>query len=147
MSKTLKTEESINIQRPVAEVFEYLSNPDNVTNWSSNVIDYKLVSGKADEVGAVLSLAVKAAGVRVEGTEEITQYEANKRMGFRSKDTKIGYTRELDFAADGDGTRVTFLQEAEAGTGLFKFADPIVQRLYAHDVRGNLEKAKTILES
>lgn len=147
MSKTLKTEESINIQRPVTEVFEYLSNPDNVTNWSSNILEYKLVSGKADEVGAVLSLTARAAGVRLDGTEELTEYEPNKRMGFRSKESKIDYTRELDFDGTDSGTRVRFLMEAEGGTGLFKFADPIVQKLYARDIRGNLDNAKTILES
>ena len=147
MSKTLKTDESINIQRPVTEVFEYLSNPDNVTNWSSNILEYTLVSGKADEVGAVLSLTARAAGVRLEGTEELTAYEPNKRMGFRSKESRIDYTRELDFDGVDGGTKVRFLMEAEGGTGLFKFADPIVQKLYARDIRGNLDNAKTILES
>ncbi|SDC67655.1 SRPBCC family protein [Rhodococcus tukisamuensis] len=147
MPKTLKTEESIVIERPLAEVFAYLSNPENGTAWNSNVIDYKVISGTADEVGSVTEFSAKVAGLRLEATEELTTYEPNKRLQWRSKESRIGYTRELDFDSDGDGTRVTFLQEAEAGTGLFKFADPIVQRLYTHDVRGNLEKAKTILES
>ncbi|NKS02110.1 hypothetical protein GS528_13745, partial [Rhodococcus hoagii] len=69
-------------------------------------------------------------------------------IGFASRESKIGYTRELDFDSDGDGaTKVTFLQEGETGSGLFKFADAIVQKLYARDVRGNLENAKEILEN
>ena len=67
-------------------------------------------------------------------------------MAFQGVENRL-YPGAETSTSDGDGTRVTFLQEAEAGTGLFKFADPIVQRLYTHDVRGNLEKAKTILES
>lgn len=147
MSKTLKTDESIDIQRPVSEVFDYLSNPENATAWSSNVVDYSLISGKPDEVGAVFSVSAKVAGVRVDATEELAGYEPNKLLEFRSKESRIGYVRQLRFTGDGAGTRVAFVQDADTGSGLFKFADPIVQKLYAHDVRGNLEKAKTILES
>ncbi|MFC7447994.1 SRPBCC family protein [Rhodococcus daqingensis] len=147
MAKTLKTEESITIARPVAEVFDYMSNPENAPAWNSNLVDYAQESGKPDEVGSVMSLTAKVAGLRLEATEELTDYQANKHLGFRSKKSKVGYERELDFAADGAGTRVTWLSEAEAGTGLFKFADPIVQKLHSHDVRGSLAKAKTILES
>lgn len=147
MAKTMKTDESVVIARPLAEVFEYMANPENAPAWNSNLVDYAVESGKPDEVGAVISFAVKVAGVRLEASEEIVDYEANKRIGFKSKDSKIGYQRELDFDADGASTRVEFRQESEGGTGLFKFADPIVERLYAHDVRGNLEKVKTILES
>ncbi|WP_345352837.1 SRPBCC family protein [Rhodococcus olei] len=146
MANTMRTEESITIARPVDAVFDYMSNPENAAEWNSNLVDYTQESGKPDEIGSVTSFAVKVAGVRLDASEELTEYEANKHLGFRSKKSRIGYERALDFATDGNGTRVTYLMEAEAGTGLFKFADPIVQRLFAHDVRGNLEKAKTVLE-
>lgn len=144
--KTLTTEESIVIARPLGEVFAYMANVENGPEWNSNLVAYTLTSGRPDEVGAVGSFAVKVAGLRLEITEVLTDYQENKHLGFRSEESKIGYERALDFAADGASTRVTFRQEAEAGTGLFRFADPIVQRLYAHDVRGNLETAKAILE-
>ena len=38
-------------------------------------------------------------------------------------------------------------QEMESFKGVFKFADGIVLKLYSRDVRSNLEKAKTLLES
>lgn len=147
MAKTMKTEESIVIARPLAEVFDYLSSPENAAEWNSNLVEYNTESGKPDEVGSVFSYAAKVAGRRLEATEELVEYQANQHLGFRSKESKIGYDRALDFAADGAGTQVTYLMEAETGTGIFKFADPIVQRLFSHDVRGNLEKAKTVLES
>lgn len=147
MAKAMKTEESITIGRPVADVFEYMSNPANAPAWNSNLVDYRQESGKPDEIGSVTSVAVKVAGLRLDMTEELVDYQQNKHLGFRSQESKIGYDRTLEFDTDGAGTRVTYVIEAEGGTGLFKFADPIVQRLFAHDVRGNLEKAKTIMES
>lgn len=35
----------------------------------------------------------------------------------------------------------------ESLKGVFKLADPIVLKMYARDVRSNLEKVKTILEA
>lgn len=148
MAKTLRTRESIVINRPVPEVFEYLSDPDNGTEWASNVVEYDIVSGSRDEVGSVYSLTARVAGARIKATEELVDYEENKRIRLESQESKIGYTRELDFDSDGDGaTKVTFVQDGETGTGLFKFADAIVQKLYARDVRSDLENAKTILEA
>lgn len=148
MAKTLQVNESIVIDRPLPEVFSYLTDPARTAEWGSNIVDYKVVSGSPDEVGAVMAVTAKVAGARIDATEKVTAYEKNERMGFESQDSKIAYTRELGFSADGDGsTKVTYVQDAEEGTGLFKFADAIVLMLYAHDVRGNLQKAKTILEA
>ncbi len=148
MAKTLHTDESVVIDRPLPEVFEYLTDPAHALEWGTNVSEYQLVSGARDEVGAVASLDARAGGVRLHMTERITGYEKNKRIAFESAESRVGYSREIDFESDRDGgTKVTFLMDAEAGSGIFKFADPIVQRLYARDVRNNLENAKTILES
>lgn len=147
MAKTLRTDESVVINRPLPEVFEYFTDPVHALEWGTNISEYKMLSGAPDQVGSVASLDARVAGAKVHATEEITAYEKNKRIGFASRESKIGYTRELDFDSDGDGaTKVTFLQEGETGSGLFKFADAMVQKLYARDVRGNLENAKEILE-
>ncbi|MCA1008468.1 SRPBCC family protein [Rhodococcus hoagii] len=148
MAKTLQVNESIVIDKPLPEVFAYLTDPANAAEWGSNIVDYKVLSGSPDEVGAVMSVTAKVAGARIDATEKVTAYEKDKRMGFESADSKIAYTREIGFSSDGDGaTKVTYVQDAEEGSGLFKFADAIVLKLYAHDVRGNLQKAKVILET
>lgn len=53
----------------------------------------------------------------------------------------------MSVAEESSGTRFTWHQEMESLKGFFKFAAPVVLKLYARDVRANLEKAKTILES
>ena len=47
-----------------------------------------------------------------------------------------------------DGTRVTVKFEPGSFGGFFgRLADPLVTRMYARDVRGNLETLKDILHS
>lgn len=148
MAKTMRTDESVVINRPLPEVFQYMTDPAHALEWGTNVTEYKMLSGAPDEVGSVASLDARVAGIRLHATEEITAYEKNKRIGFASKESRIAYERELDFDSGGDGaTRVTWHMGAEPNSGVFKFADAIAQKLYARDIRGDLENAKTILEA
>ncbi len=143
----LTVEESIVINKPRSEVWEFMSDPDNVVVYSSNVVDYEKVSGGDTEIGRVAKGAVKVAGRRLEFTDKLVEVEEARRGKLVSEDATIPFSLELIYDDEGDGTKLTWHQEMESLKGVFKFADPIVLRLYARDVRSNLEKAKTILES
>ena len=143
----LTVEESIVINKPRMEVWEFFTDPDNVPVYSSNIVEYELVSGEKDKAGRKCRGAVKVAGRRLELTDEMVECEEQRRAKMVSEDATIPYSLEISYADEGDGTKITWHQEVESLKGVFKFADPIVLRLYARDVRSNLEKAKTILES
>jgi carbon monoxide dehydrogenase subunit G len=145
----LTVEESITIDKPRMEVWEFMTDPDNVPVYSSNVIEYELVSGGKQEVGRICRGAVKVAGRRLELTDEMVEVETGRTGKLVSKDATIPYTLSLHYEDEdeGNGTKLTWHQEMESLKGFFKFADPIVLKLYARDVRSNLEKAKTILEA
>ncbi len=143
----LTVEESIVINRPRMEVWEFMIDPDNVPVYSSNVVEYELVSGEKQEVGRICRGAVKVAGRRLELTDEMVEVETGRTGKLVSKDATIPYTLSLHYEDEGNGTKLTWHQEMESLKGFFKFADPIVLKLYARDVRSNLEKAKTILEA
>jgi len=143
----LTVEESIVINRPRLEVWEFMIDPDNVPVYNSNVVEYDLVSGEAQEVGRICRGAVKVAGRRLELTDELVEVERGRGGKLVSTDATIPYTLSFHYEDEGEGTKVTWHQEMESLKGFFKFADPIVLKLYARDVRSNLEKAKTILEA
>lgn len=143
----LTVEESVVIDRRRDEVFEFFTDPENVTTYSSNVVEYEHVSGESRTVGAKHRGTVKVVGKKLELTDEIVEFEDGKRMATRSEDATIPYTLSLSFVGDGESTTVTWQQEVESLKGLFKFADPIVMKMYSHDVRSNLAKAKTLLEA
>ncbi len=143
----LTVEESIVINRPRSEVWAFLIDPENVVVYSSNVVEYEKLSGENDEVGRVCRGAVKVAGRRLEMTDKLIEVDEGKRARIVSDDATIPYMLEFRYDDEGDGTRLTWHQEVESLKGVFKFADPIVMKLYARDVRSSLEKAKTILEA
>jgi carbon monoxide dehydrogenase subunit G len=143
----LTVEESIVISKPRMDVWEFMTDPDNIPVYSSNVVEYERLSGEKHEVGRVCRGVVKVVGRRLEFTDELVESEQGRHGKLVSTDATIPYTLSLHYDDEGDGTKVTWHQEVESLKGLFKFADPIVLKLYARDVRSNLEKAKTILES
>lgn len=143
----LTVEESIVINKPRMEVWEFMTDPDNVPVYSSNVVEYELISGGKQEVGRSCRGVAKVAGRRLEFTDEMVEVERGRGGKLVSKDATIPYTLSIQCEDQGEGTKVTWHQESESFKGVFKFADPIVLKLYARDVRSNLEKAKTILEA
>jgi len=143
----LTVEESVVVNKPRMEVWEFMTDPDNVPVYSSNVVEYELVSGGKQEVGRICRGAVKVAGRRLELTDEIVEIETGRKGKLVSRDATIPYSLSLHYEDEGNGTKLTWHQEMESLKGFFKFADAIVLKLYARDVRSNLEKAKTILEA
>jgi len=143
----LTVEESIQIDKPRPEVFEFLSDPDKVAVYSSNLVDYEVISGGPQEVGRKARFAVKVVGVRLDYTDELVEFVENERIKLASTDGKIPYTITMTFSDEGSGTKVSWLQESESLGGVFKLADGLVLKMYSRDVRSNLENAKTLLEA
>jgi uncharacterized membrane protein len=143
----LTVEESIVIDKPRPEVFDFFSDPEKVAVYSSNLVDYEVVSGNPREVGCKSRFAVKVVGVRLDYTDELVEFVENERTKLESRDGKIPYSITLTFSDEGSGTKVSWLQESESLGGVFKLADGLVLKMYSRDVRSNLENAKTLLEA
>ena len=143
----LIVEETVVIDKPRMEVWEFLIDPENVPVYNGNVVEYDLVAGEKDQVGRKCHGVVKVAGRRLELNDELVEADPGRLGKLVSEDATIPYTLTFTYADEGSGTRVTWHQEMESLKGVFKFADALVLKLYSRDVRSSLEKAKTILES
>jgi carbon monoxide dehydrogenase subunit G len=140
-------EEMVVVQRPRQDVFDFFIDPANIALYSSNIVEYEMVSGEVDKPGRVDKGAVRVAGRRLDFTSELLEVDPGRRVVIRSTDAKIPYTLDLAFDDDGHGTRISWHQETETLAGFFgKLADAVVVKMYSHDVKSNLQKAKTLLE-
>ncbi len=143
----LTVDESIVINKPRSEVADFFNDPANVPVYCSNIVEYELTSGEKHAVGREDRGVARVAGRKVEFHDKMVEYEHEDHAKLVAEDATVPYSLDLSFADEDGGTKVTWHQESESFKGVFKFADPIVLRLYARDVRSNLENAKTILES
>ncbi|MEU5841760.1 SRPBCC family protein [Rhodococcus sp. NPDC047139] len=141
------TEESIIIDKPVDEVFAFFAAAENAPVYMTNVMDYELVSGEGGKEGSLARATVKVAGRKIELTEELARVEPGRAQHRRSVKSPIRYETVFRFDPVETGTRVTFRQDTEeVGSFFVKFTQPVVEKLYARDVRNNLEHAKQLLE-
>ena len=144
----MRIEESVEINRPVEEVFEYASNIANFPEWSGPAIDvHKDAPGPLRE-GDRFTVVTKFLGRRYEQPFELTANEPNRRYTHRAAGGPIPsqewtYTYE---EVSSERTRLTRTVEGEPG-GFFRLADPLFERVLKRQVKHDLETLKDLVEA
>ena len=109
---------SVTIRRPVGEVFAFVADGENAAKWRSGVLDAQRVSGS--EVGAVYRQGVRGpGGRRIAADYEVTAYEPNRRMAFKTIAGPVRPNGEFSFEETDGGTKVSLSLDAEL-TGIKK---------------------------
>jgi uncharacterized protein YndB with AHSA1/START domain len=134
---------TIEIRRPVGEVFAFLSEGENDRRWRSGVLDIRRKSGHGR--GAIYEQGVKGPfGRRVPADYEITSYEPDRLIGFRAIAGPVRPEGRYELTPVNGGTRVTFALRAEPH-GLAKLMTPMVARTMRAEV-AQLDRLRVVLE-
>jgi uncharacterized protein YndB with AHSA1/START domain len=136
--------QTVEIRRPPAEVFAFLSEGENDRRWRSGVLDIRRKSGQGR--GAIYEQGVKGPlGRRVPADYEITAYEPDRRIGFRAIAGPVRPEGSFELTPVGSGgTRVTFTLRVEP-RGLARVMSPLVARTMRSEV-AQLERLQAVLE-
>jgi uncharacterized protein YndB with AHSA1/START domain len=142
-------EESIEIARPCADVFAYATDPDRITVYQSNVVEYVQETPGERDKGARDRGVARVAGKKIDFTQEVAEWAPPKRAVLRSVDAPMSWELQMRFEELGPSrTLVTYHHEAGEFGGFFgKLGDALATRMYGRDVRSNLENLKELLES
>ncbi|HXZ98752.1 MAG TPA: SRPBCC family protein [Candidatus Binatia bacterium] len=141
----LEASNSISIGRPVGEVFAVLANSENDLRWRRGVVEMKRISG--DGRGAHYHQVVRGpGGRRVSADIEITDFEPDRLIGFRTLAGPICPVGRYELRPGDTGTTVTFTLQAEVGGIKRLFMAPMVRRTMASEVAA-LSEFKRVLES
>lgn len=141
-------DDSIVINRPRGEVFAYANDPDNIALYSSNMMSYEQLTEGSVGTGTRNRGTIKVAGKQLEFTAEVIEFELDGRLMSRSIESPVSFLLEMTYEDVDAGTKVSWHQDSPPFGGFFgKLADPLVSRMYAKDVRSNLEKLKDLLEA
>lgn len=141
-------EESIVIDRPREEVFDFLTEPSNTPRFDSAMIEVEKLDERIEK-GARVRAVIRVAGRSIESISEVVEHHRPDRFAFRSVESPVDFEVRWTLTDLGEGaTRVDFRNEAPNLKGFWgKLADPVVRRMYAHDVRASLENLKELLEN
>jgi uncharacterized membrane protein len=149
-SNLLRVEESIEINRPVEEVFSYTSNPENFPQWAATVREVRQDTpggGPLNREGERFTAMQQALGRRFEAPFEVIDYETNRRYAHRSREGHpVPVTMYFTYEpVSSEGTRFTPRIEAEPG-GFFELVGPVIEGVIRRQMRTNLETLKELLE-
>ena len=137
------------INRPVEDVFAFVSDKENLLQVNSAYLSVKLTSDGPTAVGTTYLIVEQTPFQKVEFQYTCTTYEKNKTIAGRrvAVAAPIPVIDEYyQFEPRDQGTYVT-LREELSPRGLFRLLQPIIRSMIGKAMREGLAKAKEVLES
>ena len=133
------------IDRPIHEVFAFVSMPTNLPRWQAGIKEVKQTSSGPLGVGATFQNSGEILGRRLEGLMEITEYEPDTKFGFKGVNGPMTVQVAFTFKTVGTGTKLSLSIHAEPG-GVFKLAEGALVKQMRTQFEGNLDKLKALME-
>ena len=133
------------IYRPIKQIFDFISTPENDFQWQYGTLKSAQVSEGGVKVGTFFRSVGHFMGHRIQGTYEVTDYEPNKKYGFKSLSGPLHSQTVYTFELAGGGTKVNISTQAVA-VNLFQSDEGILEKKLKKQLKENLELLKDILE-
>jgi uncharacterized protein YndB with AHSA1/START domain len=140
----IEVEHTFEIERPVEEVFAYLTDVARLPEWQSSAESAEL-DGELDE-GARITEVRTFMGRRATSTLEVTEYDPPRRFSLHVVEGPIQYAVEHALEAVDGRTRITFVGRGETGR-VPRLMHGTVRRAVERQFLKDLEALKDRLES
>ena len=112
----MRSEESVEIDRPPEEVFSYVANPENLPEWTNMVLEVRKDAEGQPQEGDRFSVVAKFLGRRFETPFEVSAHEPPRQHADRSTGGPFEQEFIYTFEQTADGkTRLTV--KVSAGDG------------------------------
>jgi polyketide cyclase/dehydrase/lipid transport protein len=141
-----RIERSIAIDRPVAEVWEFVHDTTNDALWQTTLAESTKLTDGPLEVGTRVREVRRFLGFRVETVWEVTEFEANRKSAIRNVSGPIPFSGAYRLEEVDAGTSFTVTGELDAH-GFFRLAEPVFARIAGRELEANLGHLKDLLEA
>jgi len=139
---------SVYINRSQQDVFDFLSDPANLSKWSSAFESAEWTSSDAPGIGSTYRVSARILGAKKEGLFEVVQWDRSNRYSYKIKQRAFPIERmetAITLEPKNSGTEVTFESQFEI-VGVLKFADGVFARMGKKQDGSILDTAKRLLE-
>lgn len=141
---------SVFINRPLQDVFDFLSEPANLSKWNANFASAEWTSSNAPGLGSTYKVLAKMSGGKNEGLFEITQWDPPQRFSYKSI-SRVPFPLEsiesaVTLAPKENGTQITFNSQFGL-VSILKFAEGMFSKLATKGDGDNFDTAKRLLEA
>jgi len=139
-------ETSVWAERPIEEVFAYISDPENFSDWNSAVRTVRKTSAGEDEVGSRYSMERDLPTGRAENELEITSHKLPEEFSIRTLSGPTPFVYRYAFSRSDGGTLVELDAEVEL-PGVAALTGPLARRAVKRGVDDNFATLKRFLET
>ena len=140
-----RLETSVRIERPVEEVFDYVSDPLNFPQWNSAVQAVRATSPRAGEVGSAYLMERDLPGGRARNELEIVARERPTEFAIRTTSGPTPFVYRYRFSSENGATAVVLDGTVEL-EGAARLLAPVASRAVRKGVEDNFAVLKKILE-
>ena len=133
------------VDRPMKDVFAFVSNLNNMSKWNSAVVSLEQVTPGEVGVGTKFKSVGEMMGRRIEGEVQVTSYELDTKTGFQMNAGPMQMNITISFKPVGTGTKVSLNAQGNPA-GVFKLAEGMMQGRVKSMMEENLARLKSVLE-
>jgi len=134
------------INRPVQDVFDFMTNPTNFAQWQSGTKSAKWASEGSVGVGSIFNSTGEMMGREMKMDLEITQWSPPTVWGIKGQSGPMKFGAISKFESKDGGTQVTQTFEGEVG-GLFSIAEGLAIKQLQKQVENDGNTLKKLLEA
>jgi uncharacterized protein YndB with AHSA1/START domain len=138
-------EMSTMIHRPITQVFDFVSTPENDFQWQYGTLATARLSEGINKKGTAFRSIGHLLGHRVQGTFEVVEYETNKEYGFKSLSGPLHSQTLYTFEMSDGGTRITMSTWAHM-VNFFRINERLLGKKIKKQLKENLTLLKEVLE-
>jgi carbon monoxide dehydrogenase subunit G len=137
---------SLVIERPVGEVFGFLSNRENDPKWETQTVEVHKTSQGPIGAGTTWQQVTQILGQRLVGQIVFAEYEENRKITTKSQSGSIPVDARMVFQPIETGTRLDVTIQVELG-GILGLAEPLVARTLKRQLESSFANLKKLLEA
>jgi hypothetical protein len=136
----------LRIARRPAEVFAYISEPENFPSWNSAVRRVRRTSGGESDVGARYVMERDLPAGPAQNELEVVGRDAPTEFAIRTTSGPTPFEYRYELSEVEGGTNLQFYAHVELG-GVASILGPVARRAVKKGVDDNLRTLKHLLES
>ena len=142
----MRVEASVVIDRPRAEVWQYLTTPGNAPEYWVSMESYEATSPLPLSEGSTMAGRMRHGLTRVELNQVVTRSVEAEVFEWKDVNEHVPTVQAFTLSETDGGTRVTYRSEGTAKTLVGRVAEPLLTHLTHRDAWASLDRLKQLLE-
>lgn len=136
----------ITINRPVQDVFAFVSDHANDRFWKPFVTESRKISSGPIGKGTLFEVVIAPGGRRIVGQVEILEYEPCHWYVYRADSRPFPFVAQMEFSSIPDGTHIRGHVEFQI-RGAWKLFSPILLIFLRSQGKQTFTRLKSVLEN